>query len=97
MKKSSFFWADPLLLLCLISLALILIFPLQITSKPTSQETYSFTKAICNEDNYCEDYEIACDQNQVKRFTPTGMATQNVNSWKDPRTPEQIERLCGQV
>ena len=94
MKKSSFFWAYPLLLLCLISLALILIFPLQITSKSTFQESYTFTKAICDKNNYCEDYEIACEQKKVKKFTPTGFAIQNEDSWQDPRTPEQIEKMC---
>lgn len=51
------------------------------------------TKAICDEKNYCEDYEIVCKNKQVIGLNPTGAAVQFSESWKDPRTNE--ERLIG--
>tara|TARA_Y100000310_G_scaffold335438_1_gene417514 strand:+ start:226 stop:480 length:255 start_codon:yes stop_codon:yes gene_type:complete len=56
--------------------------------------SYSYTKAVCNNSNYCEDYEIACEGNNLVSFTPTGAAIQLDNDWKDPRDKESIERLC---
>lgn len=55
---------------------------------------YSYTKAICNENNYCEDYEINCEGNKVSSMKFTGAAIQNSFNWKDPRDKETIERLC---
>lgn len=56
--------------------------------------SYSYTKAVCNNSNYCEDYEIACKGNDLVSFTPTGAAIQFSNDWKDPRDKESIEKLC---
>ena len=56
--------------------------------------THTFTKAICDETNYCEDYEVACNKNKLKSLSPTGFSVQNSASWQDPRTPEQRDRLC---
>ena len=83
------------LILLIIFLFLIIFFILKpkITGKSINQQMS--TKAICDNNNYCEDYEIICEQNKVKSFIPTGMAIQNPSSWQDSRTPEQIEELCG--
>ena len=56
--------------------------------------SYSFTKAICNNENFCEDYEIYCDGKNLIRLNPTGAAVQFPESWKDPRNKEQIEKSC---
>ena len=56
--------------------------------------SYSYTKAICDENNYCEDYEINCYGNKVASMKFTGAAVQNPFSWKDPRDKEAIEELC---
>ncbi len=59
----------------------------------TSQNTneYIYTKAICNESNYCQDYEIKCKNNETLSMTPiTGAVIQHSNDWKDPRTQEEI-------
>ena len=78
-------------------LMVILIFFVVSSSQITGQATlnhYSYTKAICDDSNYCEDYEIACKGNDLVSFTPTGAAIQLDNDWKDPRDKELIERLC---
>ena len=56
--------------------------------------SYSYTKGICNETNYCEDYEINCEGNKVSSMKFTGAAIQNSFDWKDPRDKETIEKLC---
>ena len=34
-------------------------------NSPPSEKPYLVTKAICNETNYCEDYEIICQNNEI--------------------------------
>jgi len=59
--------------------------------KPTS----SFTKAICTENNFCQDYEIFCKEKEVIRMSPiTGAVVQFSPQWKDPRSEEMINRMC---
>ncbi len=57
--------------------------------------TYTYTKAICNSSNYCQDNEITCQDNQVISITPlTGAVVQFDSNWKDPRDEETKEKLC---
>lgn len=74
--------------IAVVSLVIILIFP------KTEINSYSYTKAICDENNYCEDYEINCNGNKVASMKFTGAAIQNSLNWKDPRDSEAIESLC---
>jgi glucan phosphoethanolaminetransferase (alkaline phosphatase superfamily) len=61
----------------------------------TVENTYSFTKAICNETNYCQDYEIICNSKGLVTAKPiTSAAVQYPAYWKDPRDNETISRLC---
>ena len=55
---------------------------------------YSFTKAICDGENFCEDYEIKCNSNKTFSISATGFAVQFPEEWKDPRNKEDIEKLC---
>ena len=55
---------------------------------------HSYTKAVCNENNYCEDYEIICEENKMLKLTPTGFAVQFSKDWKDQRNKEDIEKIC---
>ena len=60
-----------------------------------NKQTYSYTKAICNETNYCQDYEIICEEDKLINKQPiTGAAVQHSENWKDPRDEEMIDRLC---
>ena len=61
----------------------------------TIQNHYTYTKAVCNETNYCEDYEITCQDDEVVSMNPTGAAIQFSNDWEDHRNEEIIERICG--
>ena len=56
--------------------------------------SHSFTKAICDGENHCEDYEIACENGELLRFTPTGYAAQFSSDWKDLRDEETRNKLC---
>ena len=98
MEIKSFFWIYIVLILCLISLILISTFSSKVTTRVIEKESLAdekgFTKAICNENNYCKDYKIICDKNNVKSLTPTGFAIQNPENWNNPRTPEQIDKVC---
>jgi|TARA_Y100000310_G_scaffold335898_1_gene419075 hypothetical protein len=55
---------------------------------------YSYTKAVCNSTNYCEDYEIVCDGKEVISMTFTGFSIQNPSDWVDPRSKEIVENTC---
>lgn len=65
----------------------------QITSQ-TSTNYYSYTKAICDDSNYCEDYEITCQNEEVIKINPTGAAVKFSDDWQDPRDKEIIEKIC---
>lgn len=56
--------------------------------------SYTYTKAICNEDNFCEDYVISCKNNNLVEIESTGYATPHYSDWKDPRTQEEIDKIC---
>ena len=56
---------------------------------------YSWTKAICDKNNYCQDYEIVCkDTNLISKTPITGAAVQFSENWQDPRDKETIESFC---
>ena len=57
--------------------------------------TSSFTKAICDEGNFCQDYEVFCNETKVIYMAPiTGAVVQFSPSWEDPRNEEMINRMC---
>ena len=56
---------------------------------------YSFTKAICNDTNFCQDYEITCSGQDLVAMEPlTGAVVQYPEDWNDPRTNEEIYKTC---
>jgi len=57
--------------------------------------THSYTKAICNETNFCEDYNIVCKEHKLLMMNPTGAVVQHDKNWKDPRKEEiENKNLC---
>lgn len=57
--------------------------------------THSYTKAICNSENYCQDYEIFCKNRNIVSISPiTGASIQLPRNWEDPRSAEVINKLC---
>lgn len=57
--------------------------------------THSHTKAICNSENFCQDYEIFCQNQEVIGMSPiTGAAIQFPENWEDPRNDKIKNSLC---
>jgi len=56
--------------------------------------TNSYTKAICDQENNCRDYEIFCNEDQFIEIKFTGFAAQFSSNWEDEREPEFKERIC---
>jgi len=85
-----------ILLLAILTLILVIFFTInsRINENPVYLKTHLFTKAICDKDNFCQDFEVECKNENVIRITPTGFGIQKPIDWKDPRTPGEIERLC---
>jgi hypothetical protein len=80
----------------LISISILLILTLiyflssTITGRIIYPDSYAYTTAICNETNYCEDYIINCEGNNLKKFTPTGLSIQNNKDWIDERKDKTL-------
>lgn len=50
------------------------------------ESRYSYTKAICDENNFCQDYEVACLNGEVQNIQPiSGAVIQHTSDWEDPR------------
>ncbi len=59
-----------------------------------SKDSYSWTKAICNE-THCQDYQIFCNEDKLVRQTPvTGAVISISENWIDPRNEININRVC---
>ena len=55
---------------------------------------YSYTRAFCDENNLCQDYEISCQDEKILDIKATGFIVQNPKNWRDSRNPEDIEQFC---
>jgi hypothetical protein len=78
-------------------LLLVLFGSLWILSSETGENpyTHSHTKAVCDNGNYCQDYEIYCRKTNIINITPiTGAAIQFSETWQDPRSVELRNKLC---
>ena len=61
----------------------------------TIEQKYSFTRAICNETNYCQDYYISCKDTTITHIAPiTGAAVQFSENWVDNRSEKSVSELC---
>lgn len=59
------------------------------------QYTSSHTKAICTENNFCQDYEIFCKDKKIVKMNPiTGAVIQFSEDWEDPRDEEIRSGSC---
>jgi len=65
-----------------------------ITGEVTKDNIHSSTKAICDKDNYCEDYEITCNNDKITSIISTGHAIQHSTDWEDPRDETMRDKLC---
>jgi len=97
-KKSSF---KKILIITVILIILLLILIITITNQIITGkiiedkiDIYCHTKAICDENNICQDYEITCQGNKTISAKPiTGSVVEFNIDWKDPRG-ENNENLC---
>jgi len=56
---------------------------------------FSHTKAICDSGNFCQDYEILCENNKMVKINPiTGASVQFSPNWKDQRDEKSIKNIC---
>jgi len=54
----------------------------------------TWTKAVCNEENYCLDVLVTCKQGKVVNVKPIGKGVQFSKEWRDPRTEEFKAEWC---
>ena len=101
MEKTVFLTAVILIIFALI--LVVILSPGKLTSFVVSetetglnnQNLHAWTKAICDKDNFCQDYTIECDGRTPTKISPiTGATVQFDSLWQDPRNVEQRERLC---
>jgi len=72
-------------------LLIISILSIIVLAQKFEKVSYSMsTKAVCNQNNYCEDYEIYCKNENVEKTSATGMAIQLPNNWKDLRNSSEF-------
>lgn len=85
------------ILLILIGILFFLMSENYLTGRITEEENlnfpYSYTKAICNETNFCEDYVIECEGEKTTKITATGYSVQHSDEWEDPRN--NPDNFCG--
>ncbi|MEX0932932.1 MAG: hypothetical protein WDZ77_02435 [Candidatus Pacearchaeota archaeon] len=65
---------------------------ISITGNAVNYNTY--TKAICDSKNYCEDFIILCKDGKIDRVLSTGSSIQNSLEWEDSRSQERINKIC---
>jgi hypothetical protein len=64
-----------------------------IVKNNNNEINYTYTKAICNSTNFCQDNVITCKGNKTISIKPiTGAVVQHNKDWIDPR--ENKDRLC---
>lgn len=86
---------NKLLIVLLILLVLVGIFILNvnITGKAV-KDYYTYTKAVCDENNFCQDYTITCENKELIEMRPiTGASIQHSDTWQDSRK-NKSEILC---
>ena len=74
MKKT-----EKILLILLLVLTLVLAVPKLNLMGEKSPDRYAYTKALCDQKGYCEDFFIECEGENLVRFSPTGFAIQTEN------------------
>ncbi|MBI5803538.1 hypothetical protein HY448_02530 [Candidatus Pacearchaeota archaeon] len=82
------------LILALLGIFIFLFTFFRITGNVVESWDRFYTKAICNETNYCEDYEIFCNGGELLRMSPTGNVVQFSEDWKDKRDESYLEKVC---
>ena len=83
-----------IILLLIAGVLLVIALKNTITSATIQESQKAYTKAICNESNFCQDYYIICQgEKLISRNPITGATIQHSENWTDPRN-ESSEELC---
>jgi len=88
------------ILILILALFLLISFVVLVVSQIFISQNYfpydsSFTKAICDKENSCQDYKIFCKEKRAVSISPiTGAVIQFSKDWEDPRSEEIISRFC---
>ncbi len=83
------------LLTILLGIVLFFIIVNAIRTEPKHKiPTSTWTKAICNEKNYCLDVQITCSEDRVIDIKLTGEEAYFSEDWRDPRPVEVLEKWC---
>lgn len=53
-----------------------------------------WTKAICDDGNFCVDYLVTCENGQLVRIEKTPYSAQYGKEWEDPRGDEFKDWWC---
>mgnify|MGYP001601225166 FL=1 len=97
MKKSVIFIA---IFLVILAGVIIFLYTNNLSGKTTGKvisdsDIYSYTKAICNSTNFCQDYEIICNNNKIISKTPISEAViQPEQNWSALRNKNIINKDC---
>jgi len=83
-----------LLLTILLGIVLFFIIVNAVKTEPKIVPTSTWTKAVCNEENYCLDIQITCEDDRIIDVKPTGEGAYFPEDWEDPRPVEIIEKWC---
>lgn len=63
-------------------------------AKEQVNKEYSYTTAICDETNFCQDHIIICNDKEIISVSPIqGAFIQFSKNWKDPRD-EKTKEFC---
>jgi hypothetical protein len=82
-KKIKFSIIISVLLLLLIAILLTLN---TLTAENSAVDYSTYTKAICDENNFCQDYIFTCENGEITSQEPiTGAFIQFDKDWVDPR------------
>ena len=71
--------------------------PFETDTRPSDNkmlEWTMWTKAVCNEENYCIDVQITCEGDKVVDITPVAEGIYFSSDWEDPRPEEFRNKLC---
>jgi hypothetical protein len=66
--------------------------PMAVEAGPTGAVVW--TKAICDDGNFCVDYEVTCQDGLVVHLEKTAFSAQYESDWVDPRSPELKNGWC---
>ncbi|UCD20518.1 MAG: hypothetical protein JSW08_01930 [archaeon] len=59
-----------------------------------NKKIFTWTKAVCDENNYCTDFEIRCEANEMVGMRAISDPVKFSENWIDPRSEESKNKWC---